>query len=241
MPKVFAIYPTDKQQSTKFLNRINTYLKRKLQNDWHCYKTKFTDADHTKCIEVASKNDAKFIVFMGHGMSERLFGSCAKYSSDFISIEASQHNVDFYKNEGFITSENIANFKGKIFFSFSCFSNKNHKGSLGRIAIENGILSFVGFGDIPTDFILENAFPIKAISIFKGIITKIIKQSILISIKNNYSVGELVDLIKILTIKEIQYQILSNHKNRHKEKIIGNLFLFKKEIVIFGNRFETIS
>ena len=112
---------------------------------------------------------------------------------------------------------------------------------MGRIAIENGVLSFVGFGDIPTDYILEKAFPIKAISVFKGIITKIIKQSLHISIKNNYSIGELVDLIKILTTKEIQNLILSSHKNRHKEKIINNLFLFKKEIVVFGNRFETIS
>lgn len=240
MPKIFAIYPTDKQQSTKFLNRINTYLKRELQNDWHCYKTKFTDTDHNNCIEIASNNEAKFILFMGHGMSECLFGSCAKDSNDFISIEARQHNEGFYLNEKFINSDNIAHFKHKIFFSFSCFSNKNHKNSIGRKAIENGVLSFVGFGDIPTDFILGKDFPIRAISVFKGIITKIIKQSLHLSIKNNHSIEKLVDLIKILTTKEIQNLILSKHKNRHKEKIIEKLFLFKKEIVIFGNKFETV-
>lgn len=235
MPKIFGIYPTDKQQSTQFLNRINTYLKRELDNDWHCYKIKFSEFDHERCIKTVSKNNVKFILFMGHGRSNVLFGSCAKESSDFISIEAIELNENFYKNENFINSENIEKFKGKILFSLSCFSNRNDKHSLGRNAILKGVKSFVGFGDIPTDYIEDNKIPLKAISSFKGLLVKIIKDCLSVAIKNNYSVQGLVDLIKLEVTREIQKIALSKNKQRHKDTIIELLFSFKDEMKIFGD------
>lgn len=240
MTKIFAIYPTDKQQSTKFLNKINTYLKRKIDTDWHCYKIKFTDDDHQRCLNKVACSSAKLILFMGHGRSDCLFGSCAKESNDFVSSDAIQHNEIIYKNENFINSGNIDFFKDKVLFSFSCNSNRNEKNSLGRKAIENNVRCFIGFGDIPTDYIKKNNLPIKAIAQYKNAIIKIINHSIYISITNNYSCQDLVDMIKIYTMKEIQSLILSKNKMRHRDQVIEHLFLFKKEIVIFGNRFEKI-
>lgn len=83
-------------------------------------------------------------------------------------------------------------------------------------------------------------FSKKGIEIFKGLITKIIKESLFFSVENNYSVEKLVDLIKLLTLKEIQILILSKKCYRNKNEIVKNLYLFKNEIVIFGNRFEKI-
>ncbi|GHV15517.1 hypothetical protein FACS1894169_07140 [Bacteroidia bacterium] len=240
MTKIFGIYPTDRQESTTFLNRINTYLCRKLGNQWHCYKTKYTDADHESCIKKAIDSNAKFILFMGHGRSDYLFGSCNKKSQDFIAGDAVIENSEFYRNEYFIHSDNIVKFKDKIFFSFSCFSNRNDAKSLARNAINSGVISFVGFGDIPTDYIAEKSIPVKAIAIYKGIISKVMKVSLSISIENNYTVEEMVTLIKVLTIKEIQKTIFSSNKNRHKKIIIKSLFLFKQEIMIFGNRHERL-
>lgn len=240
MSKIFAIYPTDNQQSTKFLNKINTYLKRNLNENWHCYKVKFTDLDHKRSVEESLKFSTKFILFMGHGRSDTLYGSCANESNDFVSSEAMESNFQFYKNERFITSANIELFKNKIFFSFSCNSNVNNSKALGRIAIDKGILAFVGFGDIPTDYNKDLNFSKKGIEIFKGLITKIIKESLFFSVENNYSVEKLVDLIKLLTLKEIQILILSKKCYRNKNEIVKNLYLFKNEIVIFGNRFEKI-
>lgn len=252
MPKIVAIYPTDKQESTNFLDRINTYLKRKLNGDWLCIKLNFSEQEHLDCIEFISTTKDKFILFMGHGQSDKLFGSCSKESSDFVSLEAMQYNELIYKNENFIHIHNIKAFKDKILFSFSCNSNRNDKNSLGRNAIQNGVKSFVGFGDIPTDYIdiwpkkkprmiTAEVFPKRAISIYKGIIIKIMKQSLFVSIQNSYTVQGLVDLIKIQTCKEIQNLILSKNKNRHKSVIIEKLFVFKSDIVIFGNSFECIS
>jgi len=240
MTKIFGIYPIDKQESTTFLNRINTYLCRELDNQWHCYKTKYTDEDHESCIKKAIDSHAKLILFMGHGRSDCLFGSCNKKAQDFIAGDAIIENPEFYKNEHFIHSENITEFKNKIFFSFSCFSNRNDAKSLARNAINKEVISFVGFGDIPTDYIKEKNIPLKAIAVYKGIISKVIKISLSMSIKNNYTVEEMVSLIKVLTIKEIQKMILSPYKNRHKEVIVKNLFLFKQEIMIFGNRYEKL-
>lgn len=235
MNKVFCIYPTDRQQSTSFLNRINTHLKRELAETWHCYKIKFTDIDHSQCIKKCIESKANFIIFMGHGKSDMLFGSCNSAYNEFISYEAVDVNENYYVNENFIGSENTKQFAGKIFFSFSCNSNINDSKSIGRNAILNGVKCFIGFGDVPTDYIQENNLPSKAISVFKGLIVKILKVCIGIAIKQNYSVQELIDFIKIETTKEIII-LITKRKLRNKDKIIHYLFLFKNEITIFGDR-----
>jgi hypothetical protein len=237
MSKIFAIYPIDKKESTKFLNRINTYLKRNLNDDWHCFKIRFNDNAHTDCVNSAKNNTAKFILFMGHGRSDCLYGSCAKDSSELPNSDEVWKVEQYYKNEQFIDENNVNSFANKIFFSFSCNSNENKTKSIGRKAIENGVLSFIGFGDITTDYIEENGFPKKAIAVYKGLLTKIIKKSLYVSIVDNYTVDRLVDLMKILTDKEIQNLILSS-KNRHKDVIIDRLYAFKSEIKILGNRYE---
>jgi len=236
MSKIFAIYPTDKKHSINFLNKINTYLTRRLNKDWHCYKIKFNNECHENCINTAI-NSAKFIFFMGHGRNDCLYGSCAKENLN--NSNKIQGVEQYYRNEQFIDKNNIGKFNNKIFFSLSCNSNEDKTNSLSRKARENGVLCFIGFGDIQTDYIKGVNFPKKAIEVFKGLITKIIKESLYISIVKNYTVDRLIDLIKILTNKEMQ-NLLLHKKNRHKKIILKNLFDFKNEIKIFGNRFEPI-
>jgi hypothetical protein len=236
MPSVYCIYPEDKQQSLKFLNKINTYLLKKLMEEWHCYKVRPNNKDHELSIYSAINSNARFILFMGHGKSDCLFGSCTNEYNEFTSTDAKlEQSIEFYKNENIINIDNIGKFKNKIFFSFSCNSNVNSKNSIGRIAIEKGVISFIGFGDIPTDYIEKNNIPLKAISVFKGILTTIIKRCILCSIENNYSVQGLTNLIKLETTKRI-HQLILDSNYRHKDKLIEILFLFKTEMVIFGDR-----
>jgi len=239
MCKIFAIYPTDQQELTEFLNQIDDYLTEKLNNDWHCYKIGFNEEDHTNCLKQAKESSAKFILFMGHGKSNCLYGSCAKDASDFITPDAGYENEQYYKNEYFIHKDNIGSFCNKIFFSFSCNSNEKGTNSIGRKAIENGVLSFIGFGDIPTDYIKTNNFSKKAIDLFKGLITKIIKESLFLAIINNYKVYELVTLIKILADQEMQKLILFSN-NRHKKVLVERLYAFKTDIEIMGNRYEPL-
>lgn len=239
MCKIFAIYPTDKKESTKFLNKINTFLCRNLGTDWHCYKIKFSDEDHQRCLKSVQESDAKFILFMGHGRGDKLLGSFNKMAEDFISNDA-LNEEPFYKNEKFIYEQNIDLFKDKILFCFSCNSNENKSKSLSRIAIQKGVKSFIGFGDMPTDYIEGSTFPLKAIETYKCILTRVIKNGLYIAIKNKYTIDELIKLLRILVTKEMQYIIFKKSKYRHKKILLQELYKFKMNIKVFGNRYEKL-
>lgn len=238
MSKVFAIYPIDRCCSTKFLNRINTFEMRNLGDDWHCYKIHFSDADHKNCLAVSK--DTRFILYMGHGGETKLCGSCAKYGEMEVSPMVRDENNDFYNKDVFIDANNISEFKGQIFFCFSCNSNRNTPKSIGRCAIENGVLSFVGFGDIPTDYVQTYPFSTRCIAIYKGVITKVIKHALKLTIESDGSVEMLVRLIQVLTTKEIQNLVLTTNRIRQKESIIRQLVMFKNDIRIFGDRYSRV-
>lgn len=239
MSKIFAIYPIDKSYSTKFLNRINTYEMRSLGDEWHCYKIHFSDKDHDDCL--AASKEARFVLFMGHGGETKLCGSCGKNGEMDVDTFARQENPNYYIKESFVDSSNISEFQGQIFFCFSCNSNRNNAKSLGRIAIQEGVLAFVGFGDIPTDYIDGVRFPKRCIAVYKGLIIKIMKHAICLAAKNNLTIDAMIKIIHILTTKEIQQLIKTRNNIRYRELIIKQLVKFKNEIQIFGDRYITIS
>lgn len=238
MSKVFAIFPIDKGCSTKFLNRINTYETRTLGKNWHCYKVHLSDKDHDNCIK-ASK-DSRFILFMGHGGETKLCGACGKYGEMPADPLVRAENPDYYIKERFIDASNISEFKDKIFVCFSCNSNRNTARSLGMKAIECGVLSFVGFGDIPTDYVDTYPFSTRCIAVYKSLITKVMKHAILLASESNCSVDALVKIIQVLMTKEIQRLVVSTDKIRHKDIIIKQLVTFKNDIRIFGDQYARI-
>lgn len=238
MSKIFAIYPIDKSCSTKFLNRINTFEKRSLGDEWHCYKIHFSDKDHDDCLAASKKEHC--VLFMGHGGETKLCGSCGKNGEQDVDALVRQEDANYYIKESFIDSNNISKFRGKIFFCFSCNSNTNTSKSLGRIAIQEGVLAFVGFGNIPSDYIEGVQFSKRCIAVYKGLITKIMKHAIYLAAKNNLTIDAMIKIIHILTAKEIQYLIETRNNIRHKKSIIKQLVLFKNEIRIFGDRYITI-
>ena len=238
MSKIFAMFPIDRGCSTKFLNRINTYETRTIGNNWHCYKVHLSDKDHDNCIK-ASK-DRRFILFMGHGGESKLCGACGKYGEMPADPLVRAENTDYYIKEVFIDANNISEFKDKIFFCFSCNSNRNTAKSLGRKAIECGVLSFVGFGDIPTDYVDGYPFSTRCIAVYKSVITKVMKYAIQLASEGNCSVETLVRIIQVLTTKEIQRLLTSTNKIRHKDVVIKQLVSFKNDIRIFGDRYARI-
>ena len=238
MSKIFAIYPIDKSTSTMFLNRINTFEKRNLGSDWHCYKIYFSDEDHEECLKISK--DEHFVFYMGHGGETKLCGACGKYGERPADLQVREENPDYYIKEEFINASNIAEFKNQILFCLSCNSNRNTPKSLGRLAIQSGVVTFVGFGDIPTDYIEGVAFSKRCIAIYKGIIVKVVKQALLLATRKNGDVYSLVRLIQILTTKEIQGLLLTKANIRHKKSIVDQLLCFKNEIRIFGDRYASI-
>lgn len=238
MSKVFAIYPIDKSSSTSFLNRIHTFETRKLGDAWHCYKVHFSDEDHENCIKQSIDNH--FVLFMGHGCEDHLCGACAKSGDElFVDSSVMQEDSRFYNKDNFIDESNIAVFKDKILFCFSCFSNRNTPRSLARLSICSGVEAFVGFGNLPTDYIKEQGFSKRCIAIYKGKIIKIMKYSLYYAIEKNETVRGLVQIIKLLTCKEIQ--TLRMQKSFHgKDAVIMQLYKFKNDIKIYGNIYSRL-
>ena len=238
MSKVFAVYPIDKCYSTGFLNRINTFETRNLGTDWHCFKIHFSDQDHEDCLKTAKGE--RFIFYMGHGGETKLCGSCGKHGEEHVDALVREENEDYYIKKAFIDTNNIGLFKDQIFFCFSCNSNRNSAKSLGRIAILEGVKSFVGFGDIPTDYTEDIPFSKRCIAVYKGIIVRIMKQALAIAIKSDGSVYSLVRTIQILTTQEIQQLLMTNAGMRHKDSIVKRLCDFKNDIRIFGDRYAKL-
>ncbi|MCQ2348387.1 MAG: hypothetical protein MJZ65_04275 [Paludibacteraceae bacterium] len=237
MSKVFAIYPLDKSSSNSFLNRIHTFETKMLRDDWHCFKIHFSDEEHEKSIK--SANESHFVLFMGHGGDTQLHGACGKYGELTCDAIAGNENPQFYDKEVFIDTSNIGRFHNQIFFCFSCNSNKSSTKSLSRLAIANGVQTFVGFGNIPTDYVEGVKFSKRCIAFYKGIIVKIIKYSIFYAVENNETVDNLVQIIKLLTTKEIQ-SLEMQRPFHDKDAILNQLYKFKNDIRIYGDRYAKI-
>lgn len=237
MSKIFGIYPIDKSSSTNFLNRINTFMTSHIGSDWHCYKIHFSDEDHIRSLE--RSKESHFILFMGHGGESELHGACGRYGEMHVDLQATQENPDFYDKGKFIDYNNVGVFRGQILFCFSCNSNRNTPHSLARNSILNGVECFVGFGNIPTDYIEGTPFSKRCIAIYKGIIIKVIKHSLKYAYSNNETIDNVVRIIRILATQEIQGLMLGRDFHGRRE-VVDQLYKFKNEIKIYGNRYSRI-
>jgi len=231
---IFCVYPQD--STTAFLDRIISYLSVSLKSKFHCFKVKLNDNSHDECLKIINIYENRIVIFLGHGKSDMLYGACGDEGDNvFLNNESEKDNTDYFNKKDFITIENASIFKNNIIFSLSCNSNVLRH-SIGQAAIIEGAKAFIGFGNIPTDFEKDNELTKREIAIFKGILVKIIKKSLLYAISNNTTVEVLVDSIKIITNKEI-FKLLAQVKGvRNKNKIAKHLYYFKKDIVIFGKK-----
>jgi len=234
--EIFCVYPHDR--TTFFLGRIVSFLKNNLGDRFHCHKVKLNEASHQDCLKRLEVLENRIIVFLGHGKSDVLYGACGDEGESMLGIhlEAIEDNPQYFNKPNFITIKNSNILSKNIVFALSCESNRL-KNSIGVSAIENKAISFIGFGDIQTDYDEERVLTKREIAIFKGIIVKIIKKSLLYSFQNKFTPEKLVDTIKIMTNKEI-YKLLTIHKGiKYRNRIAKHLYSFKDEIAIFGDRY----
>lgn len=238
-PDVYCIFPEDR--TTFFLNRIVTYLKRELGDKFHCFKVKLNDKSHNDCLSLLKEKKGKLILFLGHGRSDMLYGACGDEAENLFSNSEAEHdNPSFFKKTEFITIENCSVFSQNIVISLSCNSNVVKK-SIGQASVRQGALSFVGFGDIQTDYLSGDDFTLREISIFKGILVSIIKKSISYCYKNSFNPERFVDVIKIITNREL-YKLITKSKGvKFRHRIARHLYNFKTEIQIFGDYYAKIT
>jgi len=243
--ELLIIRPHDK--STNFLDRIKNHLDSSITVKLHYFNIKPNNGSHDECLSAIQDFSVDgLILFMGHGKSNSLYGAKGDYygsiENEFVKLESPEKY--FYK-EIFINEQNIDVFDGKKIISLSCNSN----GQIGRKAVENGAKVFLGFGDLPTsvrelkDRGEENS-PGKSLSkierAFKSEINYIMKNSLNISILNNHSFTQLVDVINFISNQRISYYLV-NQKTLRERKLVANyIYDFKKEIKIYGDKHQKL-
>lgn len=235
MSRILCIYPDD--SSTKFLDRVQNHLKRHLAQAFHCYKIKPCQSSHDECLERLLKvTEEEFVIFLGHGKSDCLYG--ASSNCDFL-VSSYFEGISNYENDNFISKENIDVLRGKKVFCLSC----NSADGLGKLAVQNGVRAFIGFGDIPTDNEvlpeLGRKLPLLT-SRYKGEVSWIVRTSLVYSIKNNHNFFQLIDTLRLITNIRINNIILANRGLRQRRLLADYLYNFKDEMMLFGDGNETL-
>jgi len=233
--KILIIHPLDK--TTQFLNRIKNHLFKNFKNKIHVFNIQRTETSHEQCLQKIRDHSAKgLIIFLGHGRSDKLFGSKGDNYNAIVDEEIQlEHPQDYYYKQDFITPENADVFKDKKVFCLACNSNEK----IAKCAIEKGARSFVGFGDIPTSY---DEFMDKNQNVHNSIVPKIkaelvyiIKKGLDLAIQNNCTLKELESYIDFITSQHIAYILADGEKFADRYKLADNLYFIKKSIAIFGS------
>jgi len=243
---ILIIHPKD--QTTRFLDKIKHHLLHEFNGKIHHFNIQFSDVSHIQCMDRIQKHpDGGLIVFLGHGRSNALSGSCSpNYDSLMVSLEAEIENPEtFYGKEIFIDEQNVDVFRNKNVFCLACNSNDK----IAKKAIEKGANVFLGFGDIPTsnaEFVAlgESDKDISLSRITKEIkseINYIIKRSLEIGIKKSLAFGELKEIMRFIVNQRIS-DILVNKKNLKERRIIADyLYFFKRDMKLWGDSSARLS
>jgi hypothetical protein len=234
---ILVIHPRD--NTISFLDKIKKHLIKSFAGKVHHFNIYPNDESHIECLRrIAKHPENGIIIFLGHGRSDKLYGSKGKLykSIDFVSSDVIDENPEaYYYNDNFINESNIGVFSQKKVFCLACNSNDK----IAEFAFDNGVKSFFGFGDIPTS---RGEFEETDSNISNELIMRmrieliyIIKKSLTLSIANGLNFEGLYDLIRFITNQRIT-DILINHK-KFKERYIlaDHLYNLKKGAMIFGD------
>jgi len=234
--RILIVHPYDK--TTSFLERIKNHLQSEFESDVHYFSIKPNDDSHKLCLErIDSHNKNGLIIFLGHGRSDKLYGSKADDYSAFVSEDAAlEFPEKYYYNDSFINEKNIGVFKGKKVFCLACKSREK----LAQNAYENGVTSFLGFGDIPTSL---SEFVDKEEKVTNDVVVKmktelnyIIKKSLALSIAKGLTFEGLLNHIQFITNQKLT-DVLVNQKSFKERYIFADyLYYLKKETQIIGDR-----
>lgn len=234
--KILVVHPY--VRSTFFLRRIKNYIINNFSDEVHHFNVKPNSVSHEQCLEVISKQpDSSLIIFLGHGRTDRLLGSRTDKAISIISESARMESPEeYYNNEDFINEKNIMVFKNKKVFCLAC--NSNNK--ISDFAIQNGTITFLGFGDIPTSIgefeDRGKSVSLDMIKLLKTEINYIVKKSIVYAIKNKYTFTQLSDIINFITNQRITNTLINKKWLKERYLLADYLYFFKKEIKVKGDK-----
>lgn len=236
--QILIIHPNDK--TTSFLDKIKSHLIQKFEDKIHHFNIYSNDESHSQCIDrIKSNPNDGLIIFFGHGRTTKLYGAKGDLydNLDFVSTDAVAEQPDkYYYNDDFINQDNVDVFSGKKVFCLACNSNDK----IASYAIEKGAISFLGFGDIPTSMPEFKENGLENISndiviLMKTELNYIIKRSLEIGIKKNYTFTQLKDIINFITNQRIVYYLRTDKSSKVRHILTDYLYQLKSNIKILGN------
>jgi len=234
--KILIIHPYDR--TTSFLDRIKNHLQSKFKSEVHYFSVKPNDESHKQCLERIRVHPSNgLIIFLGHGRSDKLYGSKADEYSLFASEDAAiEFPQKYYYNDNFINESNINVFNRKKVFCLACNSGEK----VAQFAFEYGVSSFLGFGDIPTS---EGEFKERGVSVsgevvkmMKTELTYIIKTALAYSISKNSNFEDMLNIIRFIANQRIA-DVLVNQKHLKERNLLADyLYYLKKDAMVVGER-----
>lgn len=186
-------------------------------------------------LEKRSKED--FIVFLGHGRSDALFGSKGTKWTAVVSPEAIEQDPEkFYNDENLISSSNYNLLKGKKVFCFACNSVE-----LGQTLEKRGIdCVLLGFDRLPTtkeefkdDWHLSNVSS-HMLAATKGCLDIAVRQCIITAVEQHCEFGEMEEIMKFELQKQISFLLVS--KARFRYELANVLSAIKANVMVVGDR-----
>lgn len=232
---ILIIHPLD--NTTKALCKIKNHIASLYPEKTHIFNIHPNDASHDKCLECIYNHPKDgLIIFLGHGRSDKLYGSKGNLyeNKPFVSSDAiAEFPEKYYYNDQFINPSNYDIFNNKKIFCLACNSNE-----LGKKLIDNGAMSFIGFGDLPTshsEFTKKNiAASDHLIASMKGEINYIVKRGLSHALYTNYNFEGLRNILQFITTQRI-VNVLST-KVKYRINLAFQLYSIKQEIVVLGDK-----
>lgn len=195
---IYIIFP--EEESTLFLYDICSNIEKSLgKESFSLIKVTADEQSYQAAVEeVKSLPENSFILFIGHGHSDKLYG------------------VLSYSDIALFDTNTMHIFAGKNLFAVACNSSILLRKAYNRFSLKSSI----GFGDLPTDTAELEIKKFKKLGVnekhleqFKVIMVEVISEALIGFCKKDLNVDYLFSYLKLLLNKKIS-EIALEGKNR---------------------------
>ncbi|WP_044397943.1 hypothetical protein [Lacinutrix sp. Hel_I_90] len=219
---IYGVHPEDK--NLKFLKRTIRELSEKFNEKFRYLKLEKNYHSHEIIAKSLIDANEGLVLFFCHALDKSIRG-CQIMGS----ARGTEHK-DFVYGSWISPTKNIKVFNGKSVFCLACNSN-----DLGKYALENGALVYLGFDGIP--FYLKENFKEDLISsLVKENLEQIVTYNLSLAIENNYTFNQLAIQLRLSFDKRRITLMKDKAKGRATKIQIANvLSVIRNGIRIYGD------
>jgi len=213
--KLLVVHPQD--PTTAFLNKIVTYFEKALPPEQLTIKIiEPNKKSHDDCIELLKEGDFDNMLFMGHGSSTSIQGA----------------SNDSYKHAQLLSANDLHILGGKNLIFLSCNSNDLFRKAKSK--------SYIGFGDMPTDWNeilaareyekdIYKGFTEETLEIYRSYLTKIIAKPLYdLTYSENYGLKACYLDIRL----RINQLIATSYKDHNRNDVAYLMYNLRNDLTV---------